>query len=165
MADLAGIGGTAAILQISNGIARGIVRLNDIKNAPREIREFKLSSSNFGGILQSFYEVSTGCTAKKWQKRILGLILQGRQVEDEMDSLLEKLEKNRGDGPLVDLREWWDNMIWSVFRKEPVEHLKLNMGTACAYIQTFVSIVTFDLLQVKVKSASGKEKERFEEQM
>lgn len=167
MADLAGLGGVVAILHIAKSIARMIAQWSDLKKASDEMQEFRLSCSNFGVILQSFYQVSKTCTrrkqssSKKWQKQILGLILQARQVDEEMKSFLKGLDKSRGDGPLMDIKEW----IAVLFRGKPVRHLKLNMSTACAYISTFVTIVMLDTLQEQVESARGEDKEELEEQM
>ncbi|TID20795.1 hypothetical protein E2P81_ATG05424 [Venturia nashicola] len=149
--DLAGLGGVAAILRLAKKIAEYVSRLSDLERAPQEINEFKISCSNFGNILNGFYRVSDKCVKKEekggekiWSEKVAGFILQGRQVDEEMSSLLKRLEGSGGDG-----MKWWDHFLWNVFRKDPVRHLKLNMGTACIYMQSFVALFTLDELQLQ----------------
>lgn len=171
--DLAGLGGVVAILRIAKKIAKLVSRLSDLERAPQEIHEFKISCSNFGHILQGFYHVSNKCVEKEeqgcetvWSGNIAGFILQGRQVADEMKGLLEQLESKDGKGMFVDLKNWCDDILWSVFRKEPLKHLKLNMGTACIYMQSFIAIFTLDELQLQWDRCDcAKEKRRLNKEM
>jgi hypothetical protein len=173
MADLTGLGGITSILQIATEIAKTTSRLSDLKKAPQEIREFKLSCSNFGTILHMFYQVSKQCMGekegtneKKWEQEIVSLILQGQQVADEMNDLLARLKRKTGEGILIDLMDWWENVLWTVFQKEPVKHLKLNMDTACTYMQSYIAIVTYDGLQLQWKQCvCAEEKEGLKKQM
>lgn len=166
--DLAGLGGVAAILRLAKKVAIYVSRLSDLERAPQEINEFKISCSNFGNVLNGFYRVSDKCVKKEeqggkkiWSEQIAGFVLQGRQVADEMRGLLERLEGSDGKG-----MKWMENFLWTVFRKEPVKHLKLNMNSACMHMQSFVAIFTLDELQLQwLQCNCAKEKRRLKEEM
>jgi hypothetical protein len=161
-----------SILRILADLQVVVEGFSRMKDAPKQMDDFKLKSVIFCDILHMLHDTSRPYVAQKGeiaQKRMSlmdALLLHGRIVVDGSQKLLNKLKSLEKDAKLKPWKVWWQKVKW-VLNEGPVARLEVEMNLAFSATSCFVNMLSIQTRvdQVESPGCTEEEKERLMQEM